>query len=133
MKSLNEVLARELDLMLETWNYHWNVEGPLFPSLHALFESQYVILQEISDEIAERVRALGVVAQTRVNLTIAKITSTQEMLSNLATKHEALARWMQDELVPAYTDSGDPATADLLTQTLEKHDKAAWMLRATAK
>ena len=133
MKSLNEVLARELDLMLETWNYHWNVEGPLFPSLHTLFEAQYDTLQEISDEIAERVRALGVVAQTRVNLTISKITPTQEMLSNLATKHEALARWMQDELVPAYTDADDPGTADLLTQTLEKHDKAAWMLRATAK
>lgn len=133
MRSLNEVLAREHDLMLETWNYHWNVEGPLFPSLHALFESQYDTLQEISDEIAERIRALGVVAETRVNLTIAKITSAQEMLGNLATKHEALARWMQDELVPAYADAGDPATADLLTQTLEKHDKASWMLRATAK
>jgi len=133
MKSLNEVLARELDLMLETWNYHWNVEGPLFPSLHALFESQYDTLQGISDEIAERVRALGVVAETRVNMIIAKSTSTQEMLSNLATKHEALARWMQDELVPAYAESGDPASADLLTQTLQKHDKAAWMLRATAK
>lgn len=133
METLNIVLKRELALLLKTWHYHWNVEGPLFPSLHKLFEEQYGELQELTDEIAERIRALGGIAPMQVNIDLTTQESTSHMLDGLADAHESLSTQMRTEWVPALGEAGDPGTADLLTRALQLHDKAAWMLRATAK
>ncbi len=133
MKLLNTILKEELDLYLETWNYHWNIEGPLFPSLHKLFEEQYEALRELVDEIAERERALGGVAETRVALEIKKQRPAKEMLTTLAERHEGLSAKMKSEWIPKLEKAGDPGSVDLLTRVLQEHDKMAWMLRATAK
>ncbi|MGC4053499.1 MAG: DNA starvation/stationary phase protection protein [Paludibaculum sp.] len=133
METLNIVLKRELALLLRTWNYHWNVEGPLFPSLHKLFEAQYDELQELVDEVAERIRSLGGVAPMQVSLDLTNAESTSHMLDALADAHESLSAQMRTEWVPALSAAGDAGTADLLTRALQLHDKAAWMLRATAK
>jgi starvation-inducible DNA-binding protein len=129
---LNEVLACELALYLRTWNYHWNVEGPLFPSLHELFEEEYVELRGFIDEVAERVRALGGVPETRVELSIEGQTPTPKMLKTLAAEHSALSAKMVNEYIPAI-GGADPGTVDLLTRVLQLHDKFAWMLNATSK
>ncbi len=133
MKTLNTILSQELSLLLRTWNYHWNVEGANFSSLHKLFEDQYDQLQELIDEIAERVRALGGVAKTEVSLDITKQTATGKMLTNLAEEHERLSAAMVKTWIPDLDKAGDPGSVDLLTRALQLHDKMAWMLRASAK
>ena len=133
MQILNTILSQELELLLQTWNYHWNVEGPQFPALHKLFESQYDELQELIDEIAERVRALGGVAETKVTAEFVKLTPTAKMLSKLADAHEGLSKKMAADWIPKLDKAGDIGSVDLLTRALQQHDKAAWMLRATAK
>ncbi len=129
---LNEVLTSELALYLKTWNYHWNVEGPQFPALHGLFESQYVELRNLIDEVAERIRALGGVPATKVSLSIEGLTPTLEMLKNLASGHLGLSARMSREYIPALGDE-DPGSVDLLTRAHQTHDKFAWMLNATAR
>ncbi len=133
MKPLNTALQAELALYLKTWNFHWNVEGPLFPSLHKLFEEQYDGLQELVDEIAERIRALGGVADTSVKLELTGQSAAKAMLESLAADHEALSAKMSSKWIPALEKAGDPGSVDLLTRALQEHDKMAWMLRATAK
>jgi len=133
MKLLNTILKDELELMLETWNCHWNVEGALFPSLHKLFEEQYKGLRELADEVAERERAMGGVAETRVSLDIKKQRPAKEMLTTLAAAHEGLSAKMKSDWIPKLDKAGDVGSVDLLTRALQEHDKMAWMLRATAK
>jgi starvation-inducible DNA-binding protein len=133
IKTLNTIISDELGLLLETWNFHWNVEGANFPSLHKLFEDQYDGLQELIDEMAERVRALGGVAETKVTVEIGGLTPAAKMLSGLAARHEGLSAKMLAKWIPALEKDGDVGSVDLLTRALQMHDKMAWMLRATGR
>jgi len=133
MKTLNTLLNDELSLYLQTWNCHWNVEGPHFAALHELFASQYGELAGLIDEMAERIRALGGRAQTKVAVDQAGATGAKEMLATLEQAHVALSRRMREEAIPELEKVGDPGTVDLLTRAVQLHDKAAWMLRASAR
>ena len=133
LKTLNTIISDELGLLLETWNFHWNVEGANFPSLHKMFEEQYDQLQELIDEIAERVRALGGVSETKVALEITQMTPMAEMLKKLAEQHEGLSGKMVKKWIPALDKEGDVGSVDLLTRASQVHDKMAWMLRATGQ
>ena len=133
VKTLNTIIADELELLLETWNFHWNVEGANFPSLHKLLEEQYDELQELIDEIAERVRAFDGVSETKVALEITQMTPVAEMLKKLVDRHEGLSGTMLKKWIPALDKDGDVGSVDLLTKALQVHDKMAWMLRATSR
>lgn len=135
---LSRVLADSYMLYLKTHNYHWNVTGAHFHSLHEQFEEQYVELAEAIDEIAERIRSLGYRSPGSFREFI-EITSIEEdtdhkieameMVRRLAVDNEAVLRTAR-EVVPACDEAGDEATLDLLTQRLDVHSKTAWMLRS---
>ena len=135
---LSKVLADSYMLYLKTHNYHWNVTGEHFHSLHEQFEQQYTELAEAVDEIAERIRSLGYRSPGSF-LEFQELTSIEEdthhsikameMVRRLAVDNEAVLRTAR-EVVPACEDAGDEATIDLLTQRLHVHSKTAWMLRS---
>lgn len=133
MKTLNTLLNDELNLYLQTWNAHWNVEGPQFAALHGLFAQQYGELAGLIDEIAERIRALQGRAETRVTVEQAGTAGAAEMLKALEQAHAELSRRIRQEAIPEFESAGDPGTVDLLTRVTQWHDKAAWMLRASAR
>ena len=134
---LSRLLADSYSLYLKTHNYHWNVEGPLFNTLHLMFEGQYTELATAVDEIAERIRALGVKAPGSYTafgeLTgIEEATgdeSAEEMIRQLVIGQEAVARTAREAIKAAEAASDEP-TADLLTQRMQIHEKNAWMLRS---
>jgi starvation-inducible DNA-binding protein len=135
--ALVRVLADTYTLYLKTHNYHWNVTGPQFNDLHAMFMTQYTELWTSVDLIAERVRSLGHFAPGSYKA-FAKLTSIKEeedvppasqMLENLLKGHETVARTCR-EAFPAAEKASDQATMDLLTQRLQVHEKTAWMLRS---
>lgn len=134
---LSKVLADSYMLYLKTHNYHWNVTGELFHSLHEQFEEQYIELADAIDEIAERIRALGYRApgtfQEFHELTSIKEDQEEpealEMVRRLALGNEKLLRTARQALGPA-KEADDEATIDLLTQRLNVHSKTAWMLRS---
>lgn len=134
---LSKVLADSYMLYLKTHNYHWNVTGELFHSLHEQFEEQYTELADAIDEIAERIRALGYRAPGTFKefneLTSIKEEQEEpealEMVRKLATANEQVLRTAREALKPA-NDAEDEATVDLLTQRLHIHSKTAWMLRS---
>ena len=136
---LERLLADTYTLYLKSQNYHWNVEGTMFRSLHLMFEEHYVELRDAVDEIAERIRALGYVAPASYSafgdLTqISDGTGTEDaltMVAELASGHETAARTARI-VVAAAEEAGDVATADLATVRIDTHEKTAWMLRATA-
>lgn len=136
--ALGDLLANEVALYIATRGAHWNVTGPQFGALHAFFEEQYEALDEIMDELAERIRALGEKAPATVGA-YAKARSIDdgageakdafEMIAGLLTAHEAVAA----QLVKAAEladEAGDPVTEDFLIGIAEEHQKMAWMLRA---
>jgi len=134
---LARLLADSYTLYLKTHNYHWNVEGPMFNTLHTLFEQQYTELATAVDEIAERIRALGVKAPGSYS-EFAKLASIEEakgsesaedMLRELVLGQEAIVRTAR-EAFPVAEKSNDEPTADLLTQRMQTHEKNAWMLRS---
>ncbi len=134
---LAEVLADSYLLYLRTHNYHWNVTGELFHSLHEQFEQQYTELAEAIDEIAERIRALGHKAPGTFK-EFHELTSLEEsteepealeMVRRLAVGNEQVIRTANKALDPA-READDEATIDLLTQRLNVHSKTAWMLRS---
>jgi starvation-inducible DNA-binding protein len=135
--SLSRLLADSYTLYLKTHNYHWNVTGPMFQTLHLMFEDQYNELALAVDMIAERIRALGERAPGSYTdfaaLTcIADDTDTPdaaEMIERLVRAHEAVARTAR-ETFPVVEAAKDQPTADLLTQRLQVHEKTAWMLRS---
>jgi starvation-inducible DNA-binding protein len=136
---LNALLADEHVLYIKLRNYHWNVVGPHFQSLHELFEEQYEGLAGDIDEIAERVRALGQLAtgtmaelagQARLKEQPGAQPDADTMVANLVHDHEAVIRQMRQDIKRCTDDYGDEGTADLLTGLMEKHEKKAWMLRA---
>ncbi|WP_265767551.1 Dps family protein [Fodinibius salsisoli] len=134
---LSKVLADSYMLYLKTHNYHWNVTGELFHSLHEQFEEQYTELAEAIDEIAERIRALGYRAPGTFK-EFNELTSIDEdteepealeMVRRLALGNEQILRTARKALKPA-NEAEDEATVDLLTQRLDIHAKTAWMLRS---
>ncbi len=134
---LSKVLADSYSLYIKTHNYHWNVVGPQFNALHAMFEEQYTELATAVDEIAERIRALGHLApgsyQEFMALTSIKDgnnkLSAEEMIRDLVEGQETVTRTCRD-LLPIAEEAGDAPTADLLTVRMQTHDKTAWMLRS---
>lgn len=134
---LARLLADSYIVYLKTQNYHWNVTGELFHSLHEQFEGQYTELAEAIDEIAERIRALGYQAPGSFR-EFSGITSVEEdsdqpdaleMVRRLAEDNETILRTCRKALEPCQ-EAGDEATIDLITNRLKVHSKVAWMLRS---
>ena len=134
---LSALLADSYSLYLKTHNYHWNVTGQLFNTLHTMFEEQYTELAVAVDDIAERIRALGVKAPGSYSAFAALTSigeasgdeSAEEMIRQLVEGQEAVARTAR-KVFPAADKAGDEPTADLLTQRMQVHEKTAWMLRS---
>ena len=134
---LSRLLADSYTLYLKTHNFHWNVTGPQFNTLHTMFEQQYTELAAAVDEIAERIRALGIRAPGSYSAFL-KLTSieegagnesAEEMIRQLVIGQEAVARTAR-EAFPAAEEGSDEPSADLLTQRMQIHEKNAWMLRS---
>ena len=136
---LAKVLADTFTLYLKTHGYHWNVTGPHFRSLHLMFEEQYNALFAASDDLAERMRALGDTAPGSMAemLELSSLTDHEptddamQMVRNLQRDHEAIAAAIRP-LSEAADEAGDGATADLYNARLDFHEETAWMLRAFA-
>ena len=136
-QALSNVLADTFTLYLKTHNFHWNVVGPMFHTLHLMFEEQYNELWLAGDAIAERIRELGCVAPGSYrefsNLTYLRepegVLSATEMIAELLRDHETSARTARWTLSLARA-ALDAPTEELLTQRLIAHEKAAWMLRS---
>jgi starvation-inducible DNA-binding protein len=136
-EGLSQVLADTYTLYLKTHNFHWNVTGPMFNTLHLMFETQYTELSLAVDAIAERIRALGFPAPGTYR-EFAALTSISEadgvpeandMIRQLVEGQEAVVRTAR-KVFPKVDEAGDEPTADLLTQRMQIHEKTAWMLRA---
>ncbi|MEW6494044.1 MAG: Dps family protein [Cyanobacteriota bacterium] len=134
---LSRLLADTYTLYLKTHNFHWNVTGPMFQTLHLMFETHYNELALAVDQIAERIRALGFPAPGTYS-DFAKLSSieetpgvpkAQEMIRLLVQGHEAVAKTARS-MFPVAEKVNDEPTADLLTQRLQVHEKTAWMLRS---
>ena len=134
---LSRLLADTYLLYLKTHAFHWNVTGPMFATLHALFEQQYTELAAAVDEVAERIRALGPFAPGSYSQ-LAELASigeergvprAGEMIRQLVLDNEAVTRTAR-QVLPLAQAAGDEATVDLLVGRLRVHEKTAWMLRA---
>jgi starvation-inducible DNA-binding protein len=134
---LAKVLADTYTLYLKTHNFHWNVTGPMFETLHLMFEKQYTELAVAVDDIAERIRALGFPAPGTYG-EFAKLSSIDEetgvpkaeaMIEQLVKGQEAVVRTARSVL-PVANRADDQPTVDLLTQRMQTHEKTAWMLRS---
>jgi len=136
-EGISRVLADTYTLYLKTHNFHWNVEGPMFNTLHLMFETQYTELALAVDLIAERIRALGFPApgSYREFAELSSIEdavgrpSAMEMIAQLAKDQETVVRTARQVFALA-AEAHDEPTADLLTQRMQVHEKTAWMLRA---
>ncbi len=138
---LNELLADEHVLYIKTRNYHWNYEGDNFMEMHKFYEGQYQELEEIVDEVAERIRALGHYAEGRLkdylrltHLQEQDYTAEQtEQLKNLLADHESIIiniRKVADKIDSTYKDAG---SSDFVTGLMKQHEKMAWMIRSYLK
>ena len=137
-EQLSLLLADTYALYLKTQNFHWNVKGMRFASLHQLFENQYRGLSDAVDEIAERIRALGYVAPASFTEFL-RMTAIEEgngslpaseMIRHLMVDNEKLSQSIRT-FVPKAESGGDQATMDLFSRRMAAHEKAAWMLRST--
>ena len=136
-EGLSGLLADTYTLYLKTHNFHWNVTGPMFTTLHTMFEQQYTELALAVDVIAERIRALGVFApgsykQFSELSSIKEETATPsatKMIKQLVEGQEAVTRTARS-IFPVVEKANDEPTADLLTQRMQVHEKNAWMLRS---
>jgi starvation-inducible DNA-binding protein len=136
-EGLSRLLADTYTLYLKTHNYHWNVTGPMFNTLHLMFEQQYNELALAVDQIAERIRALGFPApgSYKAYADLASIEEetgspdAEEMIRQLVKGQEAVVRTAR-AVFPAADAANDEPTADLLTQRMQIHEKNAWMLRS---
>ena len=134
---LSRLLADTYTLYLKTHNFHWNVKGPMFQTLHLMFETQYTELADAVDLIAERIRALGSPAPGTYSmfsaLTAIKepdgVPDAQEMIRQLVKDQETVVKTARS-MFKAVDQAGDEPTADLLTQRMQVHEKTAWMLRS---
>ncbi|TNE38147.1 MAG: DNA starvation/stationary phase protection protein [Alphaproteobacteria bacterium] len=136
-EGLSHLLADTYVLYIKTHGFHWNVTGPMFTTLHTMFEAQYTELSTAVDEIAERIRSLGFEAPGS-GAAFARLKSideadgapvAEEMVAQLAADQEAVAR-VGRAILPLAEAGKDEVTADLITQRLQVHEKTAWMLRS---
>ncbi len=135
--ALSKVQADTYTLYLKTHNFHWNVTGPMFQTLHLMFEQQYNELWLAVDLLAERIRALGLPAPGtyRQFATLSSIKEdegvpkAEDMIRRLVEGHETVARTARDAFRIA-EETHDQPTCDLLTQRMQVHEKTAWMLRS---
>lgn len=137
VENLGRLLADTYTLALKTQNYHWNVTGPGFSQLHTLFETQYTDLSATTDEVAERIRALG--EKTPASFTaFAKLAKVKEengepdykaMIKNLAQDNQTVAE-TAEALIKSAQEVGDEGTADLGIRRVQIHQKNIWMLKA---
>lgn len=137
-ETLARVLANTYTLYLKTHNYHWNVTGPQFASLHTLFETQYTELAGAVDTIAERIRALGHVAPGSY-AAFGKLSEVKEapdeppqamqMIRELAADNEALIK-LSEKANEVADEANDVASGDMMIERMQVHAKSAWMLRA---
>lgn len=136
-EGLARVLADTYTLYLKTHNFHWNVTGPMFQTLHVMFEEQYTELAAAVDEIAERIRALGYSAPATYS-EFNRLTSipetpgvpkAEDMIRLLVEGNEAVVKTVRKSF-PAAEEAGDESTADLLVDRMRVHEKTAWMLRS---
>ncbi len=134
---LAHLLADTYTLYLKTHNYHWNVTGPMFQTLHLMFQTQYTEMWQAVDLVAERIRTLGHAApgtyKAFVKLATIKeeegVPAATQMIKNLVKGHEQVAKTARG-ILPLVDKANDEPTADLLTQRLQLHEKTAWMLRS---
>ena len=134
---LSRLLADSYTLYLKTHNFHWNVTGPMFNTLHVMFMEQYTELWNALDLIAERIRALGFPAPGTYRefaaLTVIKesegVPNAKEMIAQLVAGQEAVVKTARS-IFPVVDAASDEPTADLLTQRMQIHEKNAWMLRS---
>lgn len=135
---LSKLLADTYTLYLKTQNFHWNVTGPHFKSLHLMFEEQYVDLAAAVDLLAERIRALGLPTPASYSQ-FAKLTKIKEetdvpawdkMVVQLVEGHETAVRTAR-EMLPVVEKAGDEVTLNILAERMEIHEKNAWMLRSS--
>lgn len=136
--ALSGLLAESYTLYLKTHKYHWNVTGPMFQSLHIMFEEHYNALALAVDEIAERIRVLGVKApgsysefskNSQVKEDPSLDTSAEQMVKNLLADHEQVVRTAKD-ILSLLEDANDEGTNSLLGARIEYHEKTAWMLKS---
>jgi len=136
-QGLSRLLADSYTLYLKTHNFHWNVTGPMFNTLHLMFEAQYTEMATAVDLVAERIRALGYPAPGTY-AEFAKLSSIKDaqgvpkaddMIRELVAGQEAVVRTAR-AVFPAVEKAGDEPSADLLTQRMQVHEKNAWMLRS---
>ena len=136
-KGLSKLLSDTYILYLKTHNFHWNVKGPMFQTLHLMFETQYNDLALAVDLIAERIRALNVPAPGTYTeyMELGSVKETpgvpaaKDMIKILMEDQETVVRTAR-EAFPAAEKAGDEATSDILTQRIQTHEKTAWMLRS---
>jgi starvation-inducible DNA-binding protein len=135
---LADLLANEVALYIATRGAHWNVVGPNFGALHSFFESQYEALDDILDDVAERMRALGAVAPASVGAYAkgksiddgaGSAKSADAMIQSLLTAHETIIKQLR-KAEDIADEAGDSGTEDFFTGLMEEHEKMAWMLRA---
>ena len=134
---LGRLLADSYSLYLQTHNFHWNVTGPMFQTLHVMFETQYTELSVAVDVVAERIRALGFPAPATYSefarlssiKEVAGVPKADEMIRLLVDGQETVVRTAR-AIFPLAESAADEATADLLTQRIQLHEKTAWMLRS---
>jgi starvation-inducible DNA-binding protein len=137
VEGLSRLLADTYTLYLKTHNFHWNVKGPMFQTLHLMFETQYTELAAAVDLIAERIRALGFPAPgtyaefSRLSQVkeVEGVLKAEDMIRELIVGQETVVRTARS-LFPAVEKARDEPTADLLTQRMQVHEKTAWMLRS---
>ena len=137
VSALSTLLANSYTLYLKSHNYHWNVTGPMFTTLHTMFEAQYTELALAVDEIAERIRSLGAYAPGSYSAFTALSDVKEEtghpaamvMISNLVADQETVAESAR-RVIDAAETARDQASADLATRRLDVHEKHAWMLRS---
>lgn len=136
-KALGQLLADSYTLYLKTHNYHWNVRGPMFTTLHTLFEVEYTELALAVDEIAERIRALGFPApgtyrefgaMTKIVEPTGPVKAT-DMITDLGNDQDTIVAAAK-AVFQAAEEAGDQASADLAVRRMELHQKNAWMLRS---
>ncbi len=136
---LNGFLADEFLLYLETRNAHWNVEGPDFHAMHKFFEDQYEQLDDIMDDVAERIRSLGhyAPATLKAYLELTHLTEqtrqkndSEGFIKDLLGNHESIVSRLRENINYIANDLQDAGTSDFITGLMETHEKMAWMLRA---
>jgi len=140
-EKLNTILADEFLLSLKTRNYHWNVEGDNFMEMHKFYESIYDELDDVIDELAERIRSTGHYPQGRMgdylkttNLQEQEYTNDQKkQLKNLLDDHETIIRYLRKDIDTMQEKYKDAGNTDYLTGLMEKHEKWAWFIRSYLK